>query len=90
MAKNDKPEFATEAVASVAPAPVAAVPAPTPKTAAERIALRLGTTVTVQVAEGVELVNNETGHDFVAGQPVQVTVTVTTLRRLQDGDLVLV
>lgn len=81
MAKNETPAFN-------APAPAAAVVAAAKP--ADRIALRLGTTVTVKLAEGVQLVNNETGLDFVAGQPVQLTVTVTTLRRLQDGDLVLV
>jgi hypothetical protein len=83
MAKNDN-------LPLNAPAPVAAVAAVATAKPAERIALRLGTTVTVKVAEGVQLVNNETGHDFEPGQPAQVTVTVTMLRRLQDGDLVLV
>lgn len=49
---------------------------------------RLGTEITVCVADGLVLVNNETGQDFAPGVPTAQTVTVTTLRRLQDGDLV--
>ncbi|QDL53138.1 hypothetical protein [Rhodoferax aquaticus] len=49
---------------------------------------RLGELIHVQVADGLELINNETGKDFEAGVPTLQTVTVTTLRRLQDGDLV--
>lgn len=48
---------------------------------------RLGELIHVQVADGLELVNNETGQDFEAGVPTLQTVTVTTLRRLKDGDL---
>lgn len=49
---------------------------------------RLHDLITVQVAEGLSLINNETGQDFAPGVPTLQTVTVTTLRRLQDGDLV--
>jgi len=49
---------------------------------------RLGELIQVQVADGLELVNNETGLDFEPGTPTLQTVTVTTLRRLKDGDLV--
>lgn len=49
---------------------------------------RLGAEITVCVADGLVLVNNETGQDFAPGMPTAQTVTVTTLRRLQDGDLV--
>lgn len=49
---------------------------------------RLGELIHVQVADGLELINNETGKDFEPGVPTLQTVTVTTLRRLQDGDLV--
>lgn len=48
---------------------------------------RLGELIHVQVAEGLSLVNNETGQDFAPGVATQQTVTVTTLRRLADGDL---
>jgi len=44
--------------------------------------------IQVQVADGLELINNETGLDFEPGTPTLQTVTVTTLRRLADGDLV--
>lgn len=49
---------------------------------------RLGELIRVQVADGLELINNETGKDFEPGVSTLQTVTVTTLRRLQDGDLV--
>lgn len=49
---------------------------------------RLGELIHVQVADGLELINNETGKDFEPGVPTLQTVTVTTLRRLQDRDLV--
>lgn len=49
---------------------------------------RLGDLVTVQVPEGLALINNETGLQFEPGVPTLQTVTVTTLRRLADGDLV--
>jgi hypothetical protein len=46
----------------------------------------LGTSVNVKVAPGVVLLNNETGAHFVPGVATPVTVTVTVLRRLADGD----
>jgi len=49
---------------------------------------RLGEMIQVQVADGLSLINNETGLDFEPGVPTLQTVTVTTLRRLADGDLV--
>lgn len=51
---------------------------------------RIGSTVTVKVPKGIDLVNNETGKLFEPGKAVQVTVTVGIVRRLQDGDLDLV
>lgn len=50
----------------------------------------LGSTGMVRVAAGVVLVNNETGAHFEPGVDTPVTVTVTLLRRLQDGDVALV
>ena len=50
----------------------------------------LGALVQVRVASGARLVNNETGVLFEDGAVTPQVVTVTTLRRLQDGDLVLV
>lgn len=49
---------------------------------------RLGELIHVRVADGLDLVNNETGLDFEPGVDTLQTVTVTTLRRLADGDLV--
>lgn len=49
----------------------------------------LGTTCTVRVGDGLVLVNNETGAHFAGGEPTSQTVTTTLLRRLADGDLVL-
>lgn len=51
---------------------------------------RLGESVTVVVGEGLRLRNNETGGFFEPLTPTPQTVTVTLLRRLTDGDLVLV
>lgn len=51
---------------------------------------RMGETVMVQIAPGSLLRNNETGGFFEPFAPTPQTVTVTLLRRLQDGDLVLV
>jgi len=60
-------------------------------TLAEQIdALRLGQSVTVKVPAGGQLMNNESGAWFEPDVPTPQTVTVTLLRRLQDGDLVLV
>lgn len=50
----------------------------------------LGSTCVVQVADGLTLMNNETGVHFIGGEPTSQTVTLTLLRRLADGDLVLV
>lgn len=59
-------------------------------TLAERIAaLRLGQLVHVTSAADQVLRNNESGGLFEPGVPTPQTVTVTLLRRLQDGDLVL-
>lgn len=49
----------------------------------------LGTSCLVKVAAGVVLMNNETGTHFEPEKDTPVTVTVTLLRRLQDGDLAL-
>ncbi len=50
---------------------------------------RLGEPVTVKVAPGLALLNNETGRHFEADAATVVITTVTLLRRLDDGDLVL-
>lgn len=49
---------------------------------------RLGEVIHVQLADGVILFNAEAGADFEPGVPTPQTVTVGTLRRLADGDLV--
>jgi len=51
---------------------------------------RMGETVMVQIAPGSMLRNNETGGFFAQNTPTPQTVTVTLLRRLMDGDLILV
>ena len=51
---------------------------------------RMGETVMVHIAPGSLLRNNETGGFFAPFAPTPQTVTVTLLRRLNDGDLVLV
>lgn len=51
--------------------------------------LTLNTSVMVQPAPGVLLRNTESGGFFAPDVPTPQTVTVTLLRRLQDGDLVL-
>ena len=51
--------------------------------------LTLGTHVMVKLADGSMLRNNESGGFFEANTPTPQTVTVTLLRRLQDGALVL-
>lgn len=61
-------------------APAASATAPTP---------RLGEKLSVVVAPLCLLMNNETGKHFVAGEATEVLVTVNTLRRLADGDLLL-
>jgi len=50
----------------------------------------LGTQVLVKVASGCMLVNNETNAYFEPDVATPVTVTITLLRRLQDGDVTLV
>lgn len=57
-------------------------------THAERIAaLRLGDLISVKAPEGTVLRNRESGGNFEPGVATPQTVTVTTLRRLADGDL---
>ena len=53
-------------------------------------ALRLGDSVQVKALPGTVLRNNETGGFFEADLATPQTVTTTLLRRLADGDLVLV
>lgn len=78
-------------MATAAPATVAATPVPTRAPApAERPHPRLGETAQVQAVPGVRLINNETGGLIAHDRPTPQTVTVTLLRRLADGDLVLV
>ena len=72
----DKPLKPTAAPA--APAALAAAPP------------ALGSTCTVRVGDGLVLMNTETGAHFAPGEPTSQTVTTTLLRRLADGDLVLV
>lgn len=81
---NDKTKPAAFAPASVADAPAATSAAAAPATP------RLGSTAFVQVAPGRELVNCDTGLPFVPGQATEVMVTITTLRRLADGDFMVV
>ena len=50
----------------------------------------LGQTCVVRVGDGLLLTNTETGAHFAPGEATSQTVTTTTLRRLADGDLVLV
>ena len=54
---------------------------------ATRAMPRLGSTVQVKVPDGLRLINNDTGEHYEAGKPTSALVTVTTLRRLADGDL---
>lgn len=49
----------------------------------------LGQLVMVKLAPGSTLINGESGGFFAPDTPTPQTVTVTLLRRLQDGDLVL-
>lgn len=78
---NDKTKATTTNAAALAAASAAAV---------EPVPPRLGATIVVQAAPGRDLTNNETGLPFVPGEDTPVTVTVTTLRRLADGDLMAV
>ncbi len=50
----------------------------------------IGQLVRVQCPAGRVLINNEIGALFAPGVPTPQTVTPTTLRRLADGDLLLV
>lgn len=50
----------------------------------------LGASCTVRVGDGLVLTNLETGAHFAPGEVTHQTVTTTLLRRLADGDLVLV
>ena len=50
----------------------------------------MGETVIVQIRPGALLRNTETGGYFEPDTPTPQTVTTTLLRRLTDGDLVLV
>ncbi len=56
--------------------------------ATPRVPPVLGAQITVRVAEGQQLINSETGTYFGDGVDTPQTVTVTTLKRLADGDLV--
>ncbi|MNX34290.1 hypothetical protein D3C86_645330 [compost metagenome] len=76
---------AASSVQTVTQADAAATSAKAAK--AESRPPRLGELVHVVVAEGVLLKNNETGGYFTAGVRTPQAVTVTTLRRLKDGDL---
>lgn len=62
---------------------------PPETTPVKRRSPRLGELVHVTVAGGASLINNETGALFADGVRTPQTVTLTTLRRLADGDLVL-
>lgn len=62
-----------------------------PEAASPAAAPRLGDSVMVQLAPGItHLRNNESDSLFDPGVPTPQTVTPTLLRRLADGDLVLV
>ncbi|MFI5443656.1 hypothetical protein [Polaromonas sp. UC242_47] len=83
MAKNDT-QAATSQIAALAAGTIGI--SGKPKTPLPMPAL--GSTCGVMVAEGQVLVNNETGARFEEGKETPQTVTVTTLRRLEDGCLV--
>jgi len=85
---------ATPTAASIALAEAAANVPLDPRTngwvpADPRVMPRMGETVMVMAQPDTLLRNNETGGYIAAGTPTPQTVTVTLLRRLQDGDLVL-
>lgn len=85
MAKNETADGAAAATPEAVPVNVPAgvpvgVPAGMPA---------LGAQASVVVAQGLLLTNNETGQHFAPGVATTVTVNITTLRRLQDGDLLL-
>lgn len=50
---------------------------------------RLGEVVNVKAPKDTHLINGETGTYFTPGKATPQTVTITTLRRLEDGDLFL-
>jgi hypothetical protein len=70
------------------------LPATTDNTAAAKPAKlpmpALGATCIVRVAKGVVLMNNDTGTHFKPETDTPVNVTLTTRRRIEDGDLQLV
>jgi hypothetical protein len=72
-------------MATIKSAPASASPASDQVERAARPAL--GTIANFKVAEGVQLINSETGTYFAPGVATPQTVTVTTLRRLDDLDL---
>lgn len=76
MPKNDLPKADIDSAATSVSTKVEALPMPA-----------LGAVCGVTVAEGVVLRNGETGLDFEPGKETPQTVTVTTLRRLEDGCL---
>lgn len=78
MAKTEKTQPAAEAPAP-APAAVAIEPAMP----------RIGALVFVQPIPGRKVWNTEVGAFFAEGERTPQTVTVTTHRRLLDGDLLL-
>jgi hypothetical protein len=75
------------ATPAAAPAPQATTVAVVATPAAEPP--RLGTVISVKPAVGLQLINNETGLEFEADVATSITVTITTLRRLADGDLII-
>lgn len=88
MSRNPATKPAKTAASSAQPVAQADAPAaPDNAPKLEARPPRLGELVHVVVAEGALLKNNETGGYFSAGVSTPQTVTVTTLRRLKDGDL---
>jgi hypothetical protein len=79
MSKSETTVQPTATIATIAAVTATAAAAPP----------RLGDYVAVRVAEGLDLINTETGQQFAPGEATPQTVTVLTLRRLADGDLVL-
>lgn len=73
----------TKVKTTPAAAPAATIQEPR---ASEKPQPKLGEIINVQVDEGVVLRNGETGGNFEPGVPTPQTVTLTVLRRLQDGD----
>lgn len=85
MAKADNKTEPTETAAAGAEATAS----PAPGSGSAKV-LVMGELVKVQPGPGAKLINNETGQFFSDTEPAWVYVTVTLLRRLADGDLVLV